>query len=186
MQAVEQPDSRAKSTLREFVETILLTLLIYVLVRSFLFENYRVVGRSMDTTLENDQYLAVNKLVYRLHEPQRGDIIVFHDPRDGSRKLIKRVIGLPGEMVEIRNGQVFIDSRRLEEPYVQTPGSYSYPPQPVPDDHYFVLGDNRNNSSDSHNWGTLSQDNVVGKAWVSYWPPQLWGVIPHETYGEIP
>jgi signal peptidase I len=186
MQAVEQPDSRAKSTLREFVETILLTLLIYVLVRSFLFENYRVVGRSMDSTLENDQYLAVNKLGYRLHEPQRGDIIVFHDPRDGSRKLIKRVIGLPGEMLEIRNGQVFINNLRLDEPYIQTPGSYSYPPQPIPDDTYFVLGDNRNNSSDSHNWGTLSRDNIVGKAWISYWPPRLWGVIPHETYQDVP
>lgn len=186
MQAAEQPNSRAKSALREFVETLLLTLLIYVLVRSFLFENYRVVGRSMDPTLENDQYLAVNKLGYRLHEPQRGDIVVFHDPRNDDRKLIKRVIGLPGEVLEIDNGQVFIDSRLLDEPYIQTSARYSYPVTSIPDGHYFVLGDNRNNSSDSHNWGTLSGTNIVGKAWVSYWPPRLWGIIPHETYGDIP
>jgi signal peptidase I len=186
MQAVEQPSSRAKSALREIVETILLTLLIYVLVRSFLLENYRVVGRSMDPTLEDDQYLAVNKLSYRLHEPQRGDIVVFRDPRDDGRKLIKRVVGLPGEVLEIRDGQVLIDNQRLQESYIQASGRYSYPPIPIPENHYFVLGDNRNNSSDSHNWGTLSKDKIVGKAWVSYWPPQLWGVIPHETYGELP
>lgn len=186
MQAVEQPSSRTKSALREIVETILLTLLIYVLVRSFLLENYRVVGRSMDPTLEDDQYLAVNKLDYRLHEPQRGDIVVFHDPRDDGRKLIKRVIGLPGEVLEIRDGQVFIDNQRLEESYIHALGRYSYPPVPIPENHYFVLGDNRNNSSDSHNWGTLPKDKIVGKAWVSYWPPQLWGIIPHETYEELP
>jgi signal peptidase I len=186
MQAAEQPSSRAKSTLRELVETLLLTFLIYVLVRSFLFENYRVVGRSMDPTLENEQYLAVNKLVYRLHAPQRGDIVVFRDPRDNGRKLIKRVIGLPGEVVEIENGQVFIYDEPLEEPYIQTPARYSYPPSSIPEDHYFVLGDNRNNSSDSHNWGTLSGEKIVGKAWISYWPPRLWEFIPHETYGDVP
>jgi signal peptidase I len=185
MQAEEQPETR-KSMLREFVETLLLTLLIYVLVRSFLFENYRVVGHSMDPTLENDQYLAVNKLGYRLHEPQRGDIVVFHDPRNGERKLIKRVIGLPGEVVEVKNGQVHIDQQRLDEPYIETPGRYSYPPTPLSDDYYFVLGDNRNNSSDSHNWGALDGGKIVGQAWLSYWPPRLWGVIPKAIYGEAP
>jgi signal peptidase I len=182
MQAVEQSDSGAKSTLREFVETLLLTVLIYVLVRTFLFENYRVIGHSMDPTLEDNQYLAVNKLVYRLHKPQRGDIIVFRDPRSDGRKLIKRVIGLPGEVVEIKDGQVFIDGQVLDEPYIELPGRYSYPAMPLPADQYFVLGDNRNNSSDSHSWGTLPRNTIVGKAWISYWPPSLWGVISHETY----
>jgi signal peptidase I len=186
MEAAEQPGSGTKSTLRELVETVLLTLLIYILVRSFLFENYRVVGRSMVPTLENDQYLAVNKLGYRLHEPQRGDIIVFRDPSDDERKLIKRVIGLPGEVVEIRDGQVFIEGWPLKEPYIEAPPRYAYAPTLIPEDQYFVMGDNRNNSSDSHNWGTLPQDMIVGKAWVSYWPPRLWGVIPHEIYGNLP
>jgi len=172
--------------LREFVETLLLTLLIYVLVRSFLFENYRVVGRSMDPTLENNQYLAVGKLGYRLHAPQRGDIIVFRDPREDGRKLIKRVIGLPGEVLEIRNGQVLVNNQPLDEPYVLSQGHYSYPPMTLPEDEYFVLGDNRNNSSDSHNWGLLPRKEIIGKAWLSYWPPRLWGIISHQTYEGLP
>lgn len=186
MQADEQPNSRVRSVLREFVETVLLTLLIYVLVRHFLFENYRVVGHSMTPTLEDEQYLVVNKLVYRLHEPQRGDIIVFHDPRSSDRKLIKRVIGLPGEMLEIKQGQVFINEQQLDEAYLSDLGRYSVPPTPIPADQYFVLGDNRNNSSDSHNWGTLPGNTIVGKAWLSYWPPHMWGMVPHETYGIVP
>lgn len=186
MEAAKQPSSRQKSTLREFVETLLLTLLIYVLVRSFLFENYRVVGRSMVPTLEDNQFLAVNKLGYRLHDPQRGDIIVFRDPRDESRKLIKRVIGLPGESVEVYEGQVYVNDQALTEAYIESPGHYSYPPTQVAEGEYFVLGDNRNNSSDSHNWGMLSKNLIAGKAWVSYWPPDLWGVLPPEVYEGTP
>lgn len=178
--------SRAPSALREFVETVLFTLLIYFVVRQFLFENYRVVGYSMTPTLEDQQFLVVNKLGYRLHEPQRGDIMVFRDPRDSGRKLIKRVIGLPGEVLEIRQGQVFIDNTQLDEAYIESLGQYSVPPTSIPADHFFVLGDNRNNSSDSHNWGTLSSEEIVGKAWLSYWPPRLWGVVPHQLYEYIP
>jgi signal peptidase I len=186
MQTDEQPKPRARSALRELVETLLFTLLIYVLVRSFLFENYRVVGQSMVPTLENDQFLVVNKLGYRLHTPQRGDIIVFRDPRNPDRKLIKRVIGLPGETLEIQEGQVFIDREQLEEPYIQNLGRYSQAATPIPDGNYYVLGDNRNNSSDSHNWGTLVREKIVGEAWLTYWPPALWGPIPHATYGDMP
>jgi len=186
MQAEEQPKVQARSALREIVETILFTLLIYALVRTFLFENYRVVGRSMEPTLENDQFLVVNKLSYRLHEPQRGDIIVFRDPNDESRKLIKRVIGLPGERVEVRNSQVLVNDYPLEEPYISSPPHYSLAAQLIPEGQYFVLGDNRNNSSDSHSWGPVPDHEIVGKAWVSYWPPSLWGLIPHEAYGDIP
>jgi signal peptidase I len=182
----EKAGSRTKSIFREFAETIILTLLIYFLVRTFLFENYRVLGHSMDPTLENDQFLVVNKLGYRLGEPERGDIIVFRDPRSADRKLIKRVIGLPGEVLEIQDGQVLINGHPLDEPYIANPSRYSQEATPIPEGMYFVLGDNRNNSSDSHNWGTLARERVVGKAWVSYWPPKLWGVIPHETYGEVP
>jgi signal peptidase I len=165
---------------------VFLTLLVYFLVRHFLFENYRVVGNSMLPTLENDQYLAVDKLSYRLHEPQRGDIIVFRDPRSSGRKLIKRLIGLPGESVEIKEGRVYINDQLLGEPYVAGEGYYSSTSTPIPVDHYYVLGDNRNNSSDSHSWGTLSGSLIVGKAWLAYWPPEHWGMIPHEQYGTAP
>jgi len=178
--------SRARSALRELVETVVFTLLIYALIRTFLFENYRVVGYSMVPTLQDNQFLVVNKLGYRLHDPQRGDIIVFRDPRTPDRKLIKRVIGLPGEVVEIRQGQVLVNEQPLAEPYLQDPGYSSLPSTSIPADQYFVLGDNRNNSSDSRSWGTLEHDLIVGKAWVSYWPPALWGVVPHETYDNLP
>jgi signal peptidase I len=184
MQADEK--SRAPSALRELVETIVFTLLIYFLIRHFLFENYRVVGYSMTPTLEDEQFLVVDKLGYRLHEPQRGDIIVFRDPRDSDRKLIKRVVGLPGEVLEIREGKVFINDTQVDEPYIESMGRYSMAATLIPTDHYFVLGDNRNNSSDSHNWGTLDSQEIVGKAWLSYWPPRLWGVVPHEPYENIP
>ena len=186
MQSEEQAGSRTNSIFREFAETIVLTLLIYFLVRTFLFENYRVLGHSMDPTLENDQFLVVNKLGYRLQEPERGDIIVLRDPRSDERKLIKRVIGLSEEVLEIKEGQVLINGQPLDEPYVANPGRYTQEATPIPEGMYFVLGDNRNNSSDSHNWGTLAREQVVGKAWVSYWPPRLWGIIPHEIYEEVP
>ncbi len=155
-----QPEGRSKtrkSTLREFLETIVITLLIYFLVRTLLFENYRVLGHSMDPTLENNQFLLVSKLNYRLGDPERGDIIVLRDPRSDDRKLIKRVIGLPGEVVEIQDGQILINDRPLQEPYISIHANYSRPPSAIPADQFFVLGDTRNNSSDSHNWGTLPE-----------------------------
>lgn len=169
--------------LREFVETILFTLLIYVVVRTFLFENYRVLGRSMEPTLENDQFLVVNKLAYRLYQPQRGDIVVFTDPTSQERKLIKRIIGLPGELLEIVDGQVLVNRQPVDEPYITATWHSNRPPVTVPEGQYFVLGDNRNNSSDSRTWGMLSDGFIVGKAWLSYWPPATWGLIPHEMYG---
>jgi signal peptidase I len=182
----EQVKSRAGSALREMVETILLTLLIYVLIRTFLIENYRVLGHSMVPTLEDEQFLIVSKLDYRLREPERGDIVVFFDPRNEDRKLIKRIIGLPGEMVEIRSGQVFVDGQALDEPYVKNQAGYNEPAERVPDGQFYVLGDNRANSSDSHNWGTLLEEKIVGRAWFSYWPPELWGPIHHAEYAWAP
>jgi signal peptidase I len=186
MQTEERTRPSGASVLREFVETILFTLLIYVIVRTFLFENYRVLGRSMEPTLENDQFLVVNKLGYRLYAPQRGDIIVFVDPTSPDRKLIKRIIGLPGETVEIRDGQVLINGRKMDEPYITVPWHSTRPASIIPEDQYFVLGDNRNNSSDSRSWGTLPEEDIVGKAWLSYWPPNMWGLIPHEAYAGLP
>lgn len=186
MQSDEQPKSRGCAVIRELLETILFTLLIYFLVRFFVFENYRVEGHSMAPTLADQQYLVVSKLSYRLGEPQRGDIVVFQDPRNPDRKLIKRVIGLPGEVVAIQQGEVFINGQQISESYTNGRGHYSVPSTPIPAGQYYVLGDNRSNSSDSHNWGTLGGDYIVGKAWLSYWPPDLWGIVPHQAYGSVP
>lgn len=167
----------ARSLGREIIETIILTLVIFFLIRTVV-QNFRIEGFSMEPNLHAGQYLIVNKFVYRwLHPPQRGDVIVFEYPRSPDRDFIKRVIGLPGEKVEVRRGKVYINDRPLDEPYLNTLGSYDWGPQVIGPDEYFVLGDNRNNSSDSHSWGTLPKANIIGKAWVSYWPPKYWGLI---------
>ncbi len=182
MTADQENRPRERSAFWEIVETIVFTLLIYFLVRTFLFENYRVVGQSMVPTLQNNQFLVVSKLDYRLHGPRRGDIIVFRDPYSPERKLIKRIIGLPGESVEVQNGQVLVNEERIDEPYIADLGRYNQALTPIPDGQYYVLGDNRNNSSDSHTWGLLEQDKIVGKALLCYWPPELWGLLPHQVY----
>jgi len=174
--------AEAKSFLCEIVETIVLVLIIYGLV-SLGFLQFRVIQTSMEPNFHDGQYLVVNRLVYRLHPPQRGDVIIFHAPTNPEKEYIKRVIGLPGEAVEIREGYVYVDGRRLEETYIaQVNRRGSWGPSIVEQDEYFVLGDNRNNSSDSRSWGMLPRENIIGKAWLSYWPPQKWGLIPHYTF----
>jgi signal peptidase I len=178
----------AWAVLREVGETIILTLVIFFLIQTVI-RNFRVVGTSMVNNLHDGQYLIIDKLTYSplftnllgMGGPQRGDVIVFEPPNRPGEDYVKRIIGLPGETVEIRAGQVFINGQPLAEPFQPTPGSYTMPTMVVvPHDQVFVLGDNRNNSNDSHNWGTLPVEKIVGRAWLSYWPPDEWGVIPRD------
>jgi signal peptidase I len=169
-----------KSVLREVVETVVLTLVIFFLIQTVV-RNFRVVGTSMEPNLHTGEYLIVDKISYRLSPPQRGDVIVFEPPVNAEGDYVKRIIGLPGELVEVRNGQILINGKPIKEPYVVRPASYSMDARRVGPDELFVLGDNRNMSSDSHSWGMLPMDKVVGKALVSYWPPSLWGVIPRDA-----
>lgn len=171
---------RARSALREFFETLALALLIFFLIRSMV-QNFRIEGISMEPNFHHGQFLIINKLAYKLGRPARGDVVVFHYPRDPNRDFIKRVIGLPGDTVEVRQGQVFINGAPLYEPYPLLLGTYSAPPVTVGLNQVYVLGDNRNNSSDSHTWGSLPVDLIVGKAWISYWPPRYWSVVPRYT-----
>jgi signal peptidase I len=165
------------SIFRDVVETLLLVLVIFVVVNA-LTGRFQVRGSSMEPSLHDGQFVIVSRLSYQLGEPQRGDIVVFEPPNGSSDDYIKRIIGLPGEHVEIRDGSVWIDGRRLEEPYVNSPigdfGTWELGP-----DEYLVMGDNRANSSDSRSWGTLPRENIVGRAWICYWPPQFWGLVPH-------
>lgn len=210
----ERRAERQKSVLREVVETLLLALLIYFAVRSVV-QNFKVEGSSMEPSLHHGEYLLVNKAAYMnvslgalqgafpwvsaqeaasgserlypLGTPRRGDIVVFRYPKDPTRDFIKRVVALPGETVEVRAGIVYVNNQRLEEPYVLENPSYSRPPEVVPPEHYFVLGDNRNNSSDSHVWGPVPSENIVGKAWLTYWPLKNWGSIgDHAALAEEP
>jgi signal peptidase I len=169
------------SALRELIETLILTLVIFLVIR-FAVQNFRIEGTSMEPNFHDGQYLFVNKLLYMLHPPERGDVIVFIPPNSNSRDYIKRVIGLPGDRVEIRNGFVYINGEPLNEDYPLNPGSYGMPSMVIQPGEYFVLGDNRNYSSDSHSWGTVSGAKIIGKAWVSYWPPELIGFVPEFSY----
>lgn len=165
-------DSVWWSTIREILETLVMTVVIFALIR-IPTQTFRVEGYSMEPNFHAGQYIIVNKAVYWFREPRRGEVVVFQFSDNPPRDYIKRVIGLPGETVEVRNGQVYINGRLLEEPWQPNMGSYSKGPVTLGPNEYFVLGDNRNNSSDSHNWGPLDGDRIIGQAWITYWPPKL-------------
>lgn len=162
---------------REIIETFLLTLLIFWAVNTVT-GRFRIEGSSMMPTMQEGEYVLINKLAYYLDEPKHGDIIVLHYPRDPSRDFIKRVIGVPGDLVEITDGEVTVNGQLISEPYINGAPSYSGS-WTVPADEFFVLGDNRNNSSDSHTWGFLPRDHIVGKGMVVYWPLDQMEPIPH-------
>jgi signal peptidase I len=166
---------------RELVETVLLTLVIFFMIR-FAIENYRIEGYSMEPNFHDGQFLLVSKIQYLVAPPARGDVIVFRYPLNPKKNFIKRVIGLPGEKVEIRAGKVFVNNVRIPEPFPYNFADYDWGPVTVGSEEYFVLGDNRPESSDSHSWGMLPTKDIIGKAWVSYWPPNEWGVVPHYSY----
>ena len=136
----------------------------------------------MNYTLHDGQQIVVNRVVYKLHEPERGDIIVFYPPDNGKEEYIKRIIGLPGESVEIKNGVVYIHKKSgavmpLTEHYVTNLARSDFEGEKIPATEYFVLGDNRNNSSDSRTGWTVPFPNIIGKAWISVWPPSSWGLV---------
>lgn len=161
----------------DVVETLVFSLLLFALINA-LTARIRVDGLSMEPTLHSGEFVIVNRLAYRLGEPKIGDVIVFHPPTDPEQEYIKRVIGLPGDTVVIANQQVMVNDRLLVEPYIAAAPRYKSS-WTVPEGSLFVLGDNRNNSSDSHSWGPVPLENVVGKAVVVYWPPSEWGWVEH-------
>jgi signal peptidase I len=217
----EPEDERASTSVRgvvkELLETAIFILLVFLIVRGVI-QNFKIEGQSMEPSLHTGQYILVNKIiyfhfdmnaplrllpgsadlparvVYPFHMPRRGEVVVFEYPRDLSKDYIKRVIGLPGDSVMIKDGQVFVNNVLLDEPYlkgVQTlcrgeDACSQNRSVTVPAGALFVMGDNRNNSSDSREWGELPLDGIIGKAWVSYWPRDYWGVIPSPTYAAQP
>jgi signal peptidase I len=173
-------ESRRRKVVRFFVdvvETLVFSLLLFAVINT-LTARIRVDGLSMEPTLHSGEFVIVNRLAYRLGQPKIGDVIVFHPPTDPEQEYIKRVIGLPGDEVVISNKQVKVNNRLLDEPYIAAPPRYESS-WTVPEGSLFVLGDNRNNSSDSHSWGPVPLENVVGKAVVVYWPPAEWGLVEH-------
>ncbi len=163
--------------LLDLLETILLSVVLFLGINA-ISARVRVDGFSMRPTLENGEYVLVNKLAYKANLPRHGDIIVFHFPMDPNQDFIKRVIGRPGDEVKIEAGQVIVNGETLDEPYIAAAPRYTGD-WLVPDGYLFVLGDNRNDSSDSHSWGLVPMENVIGKAILVYWPPPEWNVIDH-------
>ena len=173
-----------RDELRELLETALLSLVIFLVVNA-LTGRYEVQSVSMEPTLHADQFVLVSKVSYRLHAPQRGDIIVFDPPQHRSEiPYVKRIIGLPGEHVAVHSGRVWINGIAINEPYISGPPTYQ-DERTLGADEYFVLGDNRNNSSDSHVWGPLPKENIIGKVVLRYWPPEKWAVFSRYTYPEL-
>lgn len=161
----------------DIIETIILAVVLYFGINA-ISARVRVDGFSMNPTLQNGEYVLVSRLAYKFDTPQRGDIIVFGIPTDQDQDLIKRVVGLPGETVSVRQNRVLINGIPLEEPYIAQAPLYSGE-WTVPQGNLFVLGDNRNDSKDSHQWGMLPTDNIIGKALLIYWPPPEWKLINH-------
>jgi signal peptidase I len=170
---------------REVAITVLIAVAVFALLRLTV-QSYTVVMSSMEPNFQEGECIMVNKVCYHSSGPQRGDVVVFNPPFQSQYPYIKRVIGLPGETVEIKNGNVFIDAIPLEEDeYIKERPNYTMPVMQVPENQYFVLGDNRNNSNDSsHDW-TVPPDNIIGRAWFIYWPPGSLGVVKHYSY-ELP
>ena len=163
--------------LREVAETVVPAVVIALVINLFLAQATQVLGQSMEPNLHSTQRVVVEKITYRfVHGPRRGDVVVIDAP-DQSEMLIKRVVGLPGETIELRNGQVYIDGEPLTEPWAVNPGGGNYGPLTIPPLHVFVMGDNRGASNDSRSFGPVAIEHIVGHAWFSYWPPQYVGLV---------
>ncbi len=169
------------SFIREILEIILIAGALFLVV-NLVTARVRVESISMQPNLNEGEFVVVNRLAYRWDEPQRGDIIVFRFPGNQQKRYIKRVIGIEGDFISIQDGQVSINGLSLDEPYIAAAPTYEGE-WVVGSGSVFVLGDNRNNSNDSKNWGTLEEDAIIGKAILVYWPPTEIGLIPHfEVY----
>jgi signal peptidase I len=170
---------------RDVIEILLLIITIYTLV-NLATARAIVEGASMQPNFYTGQLVIVNRFAYYFNLPQRGDVVVLHNPNNPSEDFIKRVIALPGEVVQIKEGRVYVNGTLLEEPYIPrfcNTGCDGY--WTLDNEQYFVLGDNRPNSHDSHSFGPIDRKLIVGQAWVRYWPPQDAGMIPHQTYGPV-
>lgn len=172
-------------TMLEWVAAILVAVVIAVVIRTFLFAPYEVHGASMEPTLDGEELLIVNKWIYRVSTPEYGDIVVFHT--DEERDFIKRVIGLPGDQIEIKDGKVYRNGTALNEPYINGPMNEgaNYKPTTVPKDSLYVMGDNRNNSKDSRMIGPVSLSEIVGRADIVVLPVKRMRLLPGDAVATV-
>lgn len=169
----------------DFLETIVVSLAIFAVVYIFLFQPHQVDGHSMEPNFHNSEYILTDKISYRIHAPNRGDVVVFHSPQDERVDFIKRIIGVPGDIVKVEGGYTYLNGKKLEESYINDPGQvlagrYMREGQEidVPPGQYLVMGDNRLHSSDSREWGLVTTAEIVGRAFFRYWPLPEFGIVP--------
>ncbi len=172
---------RKNSFLREIIETLVLVIAIYTLV-NLSTARFVVEGSSMEPNFHSGEYIIVSRLAYILSEPERGDVVVFHYDTETNRDFIKRVVGLPGEHVELIDGHVHINGQILDEPYVMDYCRCADKEWYLGDDEYFVLGDNRNSSQDSYDFDQIKREQIIGRAWIRYWPLEDFQMVPHYDY----
>lgn len=168
----------------DFVETVVMALAVFVIIYLFLFQPHQVKGSSMYPNFHNGEYILTDKISYKLGNPQKGDVIIFKAPKNEEYDYIKRIIGLPGDTIEVLNSKIYLNQQLLDEPflpsdYITSGGTFLRPglTVTVPPDEFFVMGDNRSHSSDSREWGFVPKENIVGKAWIRYWPPARMGLV---------
>ncbi len=171
-----------KSLISETLQVLLLALAIFFAIH-FMVQNFRIDGTSMIPNLRNGQYVIVNKTAYWFgRNPHRGDIIVFNAPDQPWNDRVKRVIGLPGDTVRVEpNGTVYVNGQELDEPYLPENHSGASGTWTVPEEEYFVMGDNRSYSYDSREVGPVPRDKIIGKAWLVIWPLHDWGLAPNKS-----
>lgn len=169
----------------DFLETIVVSLAIFAVVYIFLFQPHQVDGKSMEPNFHNAEYILTDKISYRISSPKRGDVVVFHSPQDAGTDFIKRIVGVPGDLVMVKDGYFYLNGTRLDEEYINDPGKVAPgrfmregATAEVPNGQYLVMGDNRLHSSDSREWGFVPRTNIVGRAFFRYWPVDVFGAIP--------
>ena len=174
-----------RTFIRDVLGTAILAVIIFILLETTV-QSFVVSGPSMDNSFQNGERVLIlrDRVAYVFHEPERGDVTIFHPPGNNNSDYIKRIIGLPGDKVEIKNGAVYVNDVKLIEPYIKEPPRYVLEPVTVPANNYFVLGDNRNISNDSHSGWVVPRQNILGKVWLSIWPPGKWGLISNYSLGE--
>lgn len=193
-----------KSLLREYTEALLVALVLALIIRTFIVQAFKIPSESMLQTLQVGDHLLVNKFLYgvkwpftnnyiiRGADPERGDIIVFEYPNNPSLDYIKRIVGVPGDVVEVRNKQFYRNGQPVKEAYIRhsdgnrtEPVRDNFGPVTVPADKYFVMGDNRDNSQDSRFWGFVDRPAIRGKAWRIYWSSEGLGGIRWNRFGQL-
>ncbi len=173
----------------DIIEVVVFAIAIFLFIYLLVMQPHRIKGSSMEPNFHDGEYLLSDKISYRLHEPTRGDVIVFEAPGANGDEFIKRIIGTPGDKVAVKTGKVYVNEKQLSEAYIAdtvntTAGAFlkENTEVTVPDNYYFVLGDNRPFSSDSRAWGLVAKSKITGKAWFVYWPPEQFGTVHAAQY----